>query len=89
MKDTTSSRKPPTYQSVAAEPVASATPAEISVRPNRVDCSPRASIAFATLDVVRSIISFLGGFVWMCKTKASTTKGHLIRQSPEHRAVER
>jgi hypothetical protein len=47
----------PTHHSVSAQPVNTATVAEASIRQNRNCCSPRANIAFAALDAVRSIVS--------------------------------
>jgi hypothetical protein len=58
MKNTASLREP-THESIAAQPIASATPFEVSIRRNQAGCSPRSAVAFAALDAVRSIVSWL------------------------------
>lgn len=71
MKEARSLRGLPTDQSIAARPMATITPAEASIRQNENCCSPRANIAFAALDAVRSIVTLLSRFFPACKTRAS------------------
>jgi hypothetical protein len=49
----------PTHHAVSAQPMNTAILAEASIHPHRNGCSPRANIAFAALDAVRSIVACL------------------------------
>lgn len=71
MKEARSLRGLPTEQSIAARPMATITHAEVSIRRSGNCCSPRANIAFAALDAVRSIVTLLSRFFPACKTRAS------------------
>jgi len=71
MKEARSLRASSIDQSKAARPMATITPAEVPIRRNGTGCSPRANVAFAALDAVRSIVSLLSRFLPACKTRAS------------------
>ena len=71
MKEARSLRESPADQSIAARPMATITPAEVSIRRNGNCCSPRANVAFAALDVVQSIVSLLSRFLPAHKTRVS------------------
>jgi hypothetical protein len=53
----------PTDQSITARRMATITPAEVSIRRNGNCYSPRANVAFAALDGMRTLVSLLGRFL--------------------------
>ena len=59
MKDAEAALPQPTHRSISAQLMNSATLAEASIRRNGNRCSPRANIAFAALDTLRIIVSWL------------------------------
>ena len=64
-----------TDQSITVRLIATITPPEASIRRNANHCSPRANVAFAALDAVRSIVSWLSRFLPARKTRASGIHG--------------
>jgi hypothetical protein len=71
MREAMTLKGSPTDQSITVRLIATITPAEATIRRNANHCSPRANVAFAALDAVRSIVSLLSRFLLACKTRAS------------------
>jgi len=75
MREAMTLKGSPTDQSITVRLIATVTPAEATIRRNANHCSPRANVAFAALDAVRSIVSLLSRFLLACKTRASGIHG--------------
>jgi hypothetical protein len=75
MREAMTLKGSPTDQSITVRLIATIRPAEATIRRNENHCSPRANVAFAALDAVRSIISPLSRFLLAWKTRASGIHG--------------